>query len=161
MKRKHNSKIDELAALANAASEEDVVELVDKFEGFASPLMNPLHDREEMGETFDNLLGYNPIDCYDEQHIRKTLEELKEDADADVSDLIDESEGSIIAEVMDLKLDMLEEQTKKITEAITGWSSDDDANSSFEIDDDEDPDDGLSEDDDEDEDDDDYPRDDD
>ena len=57
------SLLDYIVASATSHSEED--------QSYLMKLMTPSADRDEMGEVYDSLLGYNPITYFDEQDLSR------------------------------------------------------------------------------------------
>jgi hypothetical protein len=55
--------LDYIVASATSHSEED--------QSYLMKLMTPSADRDEMGEVYNNLLGYNPITYFDEQDLSR------------------------------------------------------------------------------------------
>jgi C-terminal processing protease CtpA/Prc len=60
--------LDYISATSSANSEEDQVLLM--------TLMKPTSDRDEMGEVYECLLGYNPITHFDEQDLNKVYVDI-------------------------------------------------------------------------------------
>lgn len=67
-----SERLKQILDIVKSNSEESIDDLLD--------LMQPEgKSRYEMGETFEETLGYNPISYYDEQQLRKIADEIADD----------------------------------------------------------------------------------
>ncbi len=106
-----------VAKTVTADSEEDLTFLYD--------LLAPSDDREEMGKIYNDTLGYNPIEYFDERFLIKTFDEIIEDAPAEKKTELTNAKESIIKEVMYNKVLQTDEyllgMLLKAIQEETGW----------------------------------------
>lgn len=109
---------DYLMRTVTAESERDVDYLL--------KLMNPSDDRTEMGEVYDKTLGYNPINYFDEQYLKKAYDKILESAPDSLKWKLQNRKEDIIEKVLTLKLSTIDEFLYKtlirVIEEETGWS---------------------------------------
>lgn len=101
-----------------AASEDDVDQLL--------LLMSPKDDKEEMGELYSNVLGYNPITHYDRQFIERKFDEMFDIAPVSFHESLVSNRENIINRVMGAKM-ILDDDYMHYLLALeiandTGWS---------------------------------------
>lgn len=87
------SKLLEYVTRTATANDEKDVEVILK-------LMHPVDDPDEMGETFEDVLGYNPIVYYDEKTIEDLLKTGSESLSEASKEIIREHSSEIISEVL-------------------------------------------------------------
>lgn len=80
--------LDYINATASASSEDDVDVLLQ--------IMNPTSDREEMGIVYQEALGYNPVDYFDEMVLRTRFEATALTAPTVIATLLNNSVDNII-----------------------------------------------------------------
>lgn len=83
-----------LTATATADSEEDVEKLLGLF--------NPVEDRSEMGDIFEETLGYNPITHYDMADIVNAVDSAIEHVSAKSLDLIKGNQDAIAKRALEI-----------------------------------------------------------
>lgn len=106
-----------ITKMTTASSEEDLDYLL--------LLMAPSDDRDEMGEVYQNTLGYDPINYFDEKYITKSFEDIMENAPISIKESLLAEKDKIIGKVIDkkkLEIDsmLLNILVKEIFEE-TGW----------------------------------------
>lgn len=145
-----------IVASATANSEEDQELLMQ--------VMQPSNNRNEMGDVYNAVLGYNPIKYFDENDLRRLYVGFINKAPADIKEILTENEDEFIKVALESideeKGDYLSTLLADIIADKTGWvdpsmgDDGDDDNSSFESIDEEDDDineDDMDDDDDDDE----------
>lgn len=92
-------------------------------------MLRPTEDRVEMGKIYQNVLGYNPIEYFDEKYLERKYDEILETAPESLKGELQEKKDNIINEVMTHKNNLNEDYllyilTSEIA-AETGWSNPD------------------------------------
>lgn len=109
--------LDYINKTRNANSEDDIDELL--------RIMNPTDDRDEMGRVYEDVLGYNPLQYFDENALRSLLEEVTTYAPASVVTIIKNSKEQIISKALqELKVLAEESIVAALISALdieTGW----------------------------------------
>lgn len=108
---------DYLMRTVTAESEDDVDYLL--------KLMHPSDDRFEMGEVYNNTLGYNPINYFDEQYLKKVYDRVVQNAPESLVFKLQKRKDEIIEKVLMRKLSNIDEYLYQILltviEEETGW----------------------------------------
>lgn len=143
--------LDYINRTATASNEDDIDYLLS--------LMSPTDDREEMGQRYNDVLGYNPLTYFDERHLDKAYDMILRIAPKSLRDELVEKKDKIIESVIAHKGNLEDGYLSYllVTQIAveTGWkdpsitssisqmiSSEFDDDDSFEIDSDEELDDG-------------------
>lgn len=105
----------------HANSEDDLDWLLD--------LMKPVDDRAKMGQVYQDVIGYNPLDYFDEKELRKQYKELLNYAPANIKDTLIAKEDNIISKTIIRKNATIDDRLSyllalEVFEEV-GWSSDD------------------------------------
>jgi len=94
---------------------------------FLFDLMKPTDDREEMGKIYENSIGYNPLDYFDEKDLRKKFKGILEAAPVSVKSELKDKEDSIISRTIIRKNELLEDHLSILLAneifTETGWAS--------------------------------------
>ena len=128
------NRLNEIIAIVNANSEEDVSDLL--------TLMSPDNTpKEEIQETFEEVIGYDPLSYFDKKELGEKLDSMIEDRETPedvVEDLADQKDEIVDAayEIFDdSKSDYLNEALNEAIEEKVGYvadpDNDDDSNDDF------------------------------
>lgn len=128
------NRLNEIIAIVNANSEEDVSDLL--------TLMSPDNTpKEEIQETFEEVIGYDPLSYFDKKELGEKLNSMIEDRETpeDVAeDLVNQKDEIVDAayEIFDdSKSDYLDEALNEAIEEKVGYvadpDNDDDSNDDF------------------------------
>ena len=128
------NRLNEIIAIVNANSEEDVSDLL--------TLMSPDNTpKEEIQETFEEVIGYDPLSYFDKKELGEKLDsmienhETPEDVEEDLADQKDEIVDAAYEIFDDSKSDYLDEALNEAIEEKVGYvadpDNDDDSNDDF------------------------------
>lgn len=128
------NRLNEIIAIVNANSEEDVSDLL--------TLMSPGNTpKEEIQETFEEVIGYDPLSYFDKKELGEKLDsmienhETPEDVAEDLADQKDEIVDAAYEIFDDSKSDYLNEALNEAIEEKVGYvadpDNDDDSNDDF------------------------------
>lgn len=110
-----------LMRIVTADSEDDVDYLL--------KLMQPSDDRDEMGKVYDTTLGYNPINYFDEQYLKKAYDKIVNCAPDSLKIKLQKRKDEIIEKVLMRKISGINEYLYQILIAVieeeTGWADPD------------------------------------
>lgn len=124
------SRLNEILTIVTANSEEDVDDLI-------SLLTPDSCDAGELGETFESVIGYDPISYYDKKRLESLIDDIKDNGDTpeDVSEYINSSKEELVNDAYDdfddHRDEYLEQSLNRVIEDKTGFdlldSDEDDA----------------------------------
>lgn len=128
------NRLNEIIAIVNANSEEDVSDLL--------TLMSPDNTpKEEIQETFEEVIGYDPLSYFDKKELGEKLNSMIEDRETpkdvaeDLADQKDEIVDAAYEIFDDSKSDYLDEALNEAIEEKVGYvadpDNDDDSNDDF------------------------------
>ena len=128
------NRLNEIIAIVNANSEEDVSDLL--------TLMSPGNTpKEEIQETFEEVIGYDPLSYFDKKELGEKLDSMIEDRETpedvaeDLADQKDEIVDAAYEIFDDSKSDYLDKALNEAIEEKVGYvadpDNDDDSNDDF------------------------------
>ena len=128
-----NSKLNDLLAIVTANSEENV-------DDFLTLLSPDTTSREEIQQTFEDTLGYDPTSYFDKKDIREKVDDILDgDIPEHVQDYIASDKDAVVDEAFDKfdenRSDYLDEALNTVLMDNTDWSPDSDSDDDEEEDD--------------------------
>lgn len=114
------TRLEEVLAIANATSEESVDDVL--------TLLHPdSHKKEEIQESFEEVIGYDPTSYFDRKELDEMLESIRDDigTPSDVKDYITNNKEELVTETYNQfdsdRLEHLRDAVNKVLKEKFGW----------------------------------------